>query len=290
MILRKEIAEKSALWGVPPDTVDKDWVLGHFLSAFYQVNEHFKKLVFKGGTYLRKCRFPDFRFSEDLDFTSRDPDYKLSRGLINAAIVNVRNNAGILLHLAEVRDLIYKDKLAGFQANIQYWGANHGKNQPPPEPERWLSGIKIEVTLYEILVFEEELCQIDHPYSDIDLIGNIEIPCYDLKEVMAEKIRSLVQRSYTAPRDVYDIWILKDHIKDPEWEEVNKAFQSKMRFKGYVYTGLDQLINEKSIDILRRSWTQSLGHQLQSSSLPDVDMVTNGLIKIFEKHLVITDK
>ena len=76
MILRKEISEKSELWGVPPDTVDKDWVLGHFLSAFYQVNEHLDKLIFKGGTCLRKCRFPDYRFSEDLDFTSIDQDYK----------------------------------------------------------------------------------------------------------------------------------------------------------------------------------------------------------------------
>ena len=82
MILRKEIAEKSESWGVPPDTVDKDWVLGHFLASFYQVDEHIRKLVFKGGTCLRKCRFPEFRYSEDLDFTSHDPEYKLTRDLI----------------------------------------------------------------------------------------------------------------------------------------------------------------------------------------------------------------
>lgn len=48
MILRKEISEKSALWSVPPDTVDKDWILGHLLSAFYKVPEHLEKLVFNG--------------------------------------------------------------------------------------------------------------------------------------------------------------------------------------------------------------------------------------------------
>ncbi|MBW6474015.1 MAG: nucleotidyl transferase AbiEii/AbiGii toxin family protein [Anaerolineaceae bacterium] len=29
-----------------------------------------KNLVFKGGTCLRKCYFPDYRFSENLDFTA----------------------------------------------------------------------------------------------------------------------------------------------------------------------------------------------------------------------------
>jgi hypothetical protein len=34
MISKNEIAIKSRNWGVPPDTVDKDYVLGHFLSVF----------------------------------------------------------------------------------------------------------------------------------------------------------------------------------------------------------------------------------------------------------------
>ena len=31
MILKKEITDKSVEWNVPPDTVDKDWVLGEFV-------------------------------------------------------------------------------------------------------------------------------------------------------------------------------------------------------------------------------------------------------------------
>ncbi|MBA7558388.1 hypothetical protein ES705_51188 [subsurface metagenome] len=180
MLLKKEITEKSELWGVLPDTVDKDWVLGHFLSAFYQVDEHFEKLVFKGGTCLRKCRFPDYRFSEDLDFTSIDPDYKLTRELIIKAIKIVQNKSGILFHLAQLKDLIYKDELTGFQARIHYWGANHGKNQPPPSPERWLTGIKLEITLYEQLEFKSENRPIEHSYSDRDSISKTKIPCFDI--------------------------------------------------------------------------------------------------------------
>ena len=35
MIGMKELGEKSAQWGVPSATVDKDWVLGHFLVSAY---------------------------------------------------------------------------------------------------------------------------------------------------------------------------------------------------------------------------------------------------------------
>ena len=114
MILRKEITQQSELWGVPPDTVDKDWALGHFVSSFYQVNAHLNTLIFKGGTCLRKCRFPDYRFSEDLDFTSLYSDYRLTRGVLKEAIGVANNNSGILFHLDELKDMIYKDELSGF--------------------------------------------------------------------------------------------------------------------------------------------------------------------------------
>lgn len=72
MIFKREISEKANEWQVTTDTVDKDYVLGHFLHTLYNFDEYQKLFVFKGGTSLRKCYFPDFRFSEDLDFTLLD--------------------------------------------------------------------------------------------------------------------------------------------------------------------------------------------------------------------------
>ena len=75
MILQKEIVQKAQEWKVPPNTVDKDYVLGHFLSV---VVAHYKdELVFKGGTCLRKCYIGNYRFSEDLDFTALNKNFVL---------------------------------------------------------------------------------------------------------------------------------------------------------------------------------------------------------------------
>ena len=285
MILKKEITDKSIEWKVPPDTVDKDWVLGHFLSAFYSLDEHKEKLVFKGGTALRKCYFPNYRFSEDLDFTSKTVDYKLTKKILTEVIEIAKNNSGILFNIQEITELKFEDKLTGYQAKLTYWGANHSKNQEPPSPERWITNIKVEITLYEKIIFHPELREITHPYSDSLLKETGKVSCYNLKEVIAEKIRALVQRSYTAPRDYYDIYNLKDSFKKEDWKEIKSAFLAKMEFKGLEYKNVEQLINPKSIKIIKTAWESSLKHQIPKEDLPNVDDVINGLTEIFNKNL-----
>ena len=78
MILQKEIAEKVTKSEVTKSTIDKDWVLGHFLDAIFSISELREKLVFKGGTCIKKCYIPDYRFSEDLDFTCTDEKFELT--------------------------------------------------------------------------------------------------------------------------------------------------------------------------------------------------------------------
>jgi predicted nucleotidyltransferase component of viral defense system len=285
MILKREIAQKSEEWNVPPETVDKDWVLGHFLSAFYSIEEHNEKLVFKGGTALRKCYFQNYRFSEDLDFTSRTEDYKLTRKLLNEVVKIAENNSGILFHIQEISELNFKDKLTGYKAKLKYWGANHTKNQEPPSPERWITNLKVEITLYEKMVFESELRNISHPYSDLVSDKTVEIPCYNLKEFIAEKIRALVQRSYVAPRDYYDIYFLKDSFNNKDWKEIKTAFLAKMEFKGLNFENVEQLINDRSIKIVKSAWENSLKHQIPEKQLPDVRVVIEELKETLNKIL-----
>lgn len=285
MILKKEISEKAVEWGVPPETVDKDWVLGHFLAAFFDEEIHRNSLIFKGGTSLRKCRFPDYRFSEDLDFTSTDSNYIYSKKTLEDICKKAEEKVGIIFHVSELKELIFQNMLAGYQAKIKYWGANHSKNQIPPEPTRWHTQIKVEITLYEQVEFPSEDCILHHPFSDSDILKGATVPCYDLKEIMTEKIRSLVQRSYTAPRDLYDIWYLKDYFTNKDWKSIHTAFQSKMQYKGYTYTGVNQLLNKTNINKIKRAWHQSLEHQIQSSALPEIDILIDDLTRLFSKNL-----
>ncbi len=59
-------------FGLRPDMVEKDYVLGWLLAGISNHKELAAKWVFKGGTCLKKCFFETYRFSEDLDFTIND--------------------------------------------------------------------------------------------------------------------------------------------------------------------------------------------------------------------------
>lgn len=283
MILKKEIAEKALKHEVSRSTIDKDWVLGHFIDAIYSMDSSREALIFKGGTCLRKCYIPGYRFSEDLDFTSINPDFQLNEDLLRQIMSLVQERTGIPLHLEKLNDLRHQDKSTGYAGIVKFWGADHSKNQIPPDPSRWTSSIKIEVILYEKMLFEPVLKAVYHDYSD-DLTSAVDkIACYDLREVLSEKLRALIQRSYTAPRDYYDIWYLSKHVNDLDWAEIKQAFLNKMAFKALEFTGVEQLLNARSENTVRRAWKTSLGHQISTKKLPDFENVKKDLTLLFNK-------
>jgi predicted nucleotidyltransferase component of viral defense system len=75
LINRQEIMDFSREFGLRPDMVEKDYVLGWLLAGISNHKELAAKWVFKGGTCLKKCFFETYRFSEDLDFTINDPGH-----------------------------------------------------------------------------------------------------------------------------------------------------------------------------------------------------------------------
>lgn len=283
MILKKEIAEKALEHEVSRSTIDKDWVLGHFVDAIFSIDSCREALIFKGGTCLRKCYIHDYRFSEDLDFTSINPDFQLDEDLLRQIMSLVQERTGMPLHLEKLTTLRHNDMSTGFAAIVKFWGADHSKDQIPPDPSRWTTSIKIEIILYEKMLFEPTLKTVCHDYSDQLSSAVNEIACYDVREVLSEKLRALIQRSYTAPRDYYDIWYLSKYVNDLDWEEIKQAFLQKMGFKGLEFTGVDQLMNTKNENAVKRAWKNSLGHQIASRELPAFDEVKRNLELLFNR-------
>src|ERR1700761_372088 len=115
MILQREIADIAEQVGVSKTTVDKDWVLGHFIDAIFSVNELKDILIFKGGTCLKKCYFPNYRLSEDLDFTCTDEKFELSAEQFENVITLVVERTGMNCQIVSFRDLIFKDVKTGYE-------------------------------------------------------------------------------------------------------------------------------------------------------------------------------
>lgn len=70
MINHAEIRARARRLGLDASHVENDYVLSHLLVS---VCEGLPELVFRGGSALAHVYWPDYRLSEDLDFTSQAP-------------------------------------------------------------------------------------------------------------------------------------------------------------------------------------------------------------------------
>ncbi len=80
---------------IPEAVLERDYCLSWFLVGLSR-NPLRELLLFKGGTALKKCYFPDYRFSEDLDFTLAHPvAFEAIRGELEEAFEVARRAAGV---------------------------------------------------------------------------------------------------------------------------------------------------------------------------------------------------
>ena len=290
MILKKEISSKSVEWIVPANTVDKDYVLGHFLNSFYSFENHRQIFVFKGGTCLRKCYFPDYRFSEDLDFTLLDKSFLIDKSFLEKIATHCETATGIRFWVSSIENKRSRGEDKGYKCVIYFWGANHSRNEVPPPKERWHTKIEIDISFDEEILSPLTHTKIIHLYSDQDKISASEIPVYSLTEILMEKVRAFYQRSYKAPRDFYDVWYLLNNVSFENWESISAMLQKKCAFKNKV---IDTSIfrDEAILKLVSRSWNSSIAHHLPQHKLPELNEVWTYLNEhLFVKFLQLEDK
>ena len=198
---------------------EKDYFLAIILSIFYD-SEFKEDLVFKGGTAIYHCYLEQMRFSKDLDFTSR---------------VKIRPfNLEKLFSDFDVFKLKHiEQKRYGLDLSIQYRGA---LSQPDT--------IEIDINTNQKVLLEPRMLEYRNYYG-VKLFCSV----MDVKEIFAEKIRTLTDRA--KPRDLYDLVILKKEfgikLKDSLALLAEKEMHNpldKRRIEGNVKISLDRFEQE----------------------------------------------
>ena len=286
MITAKEIKTFSKKFGVPAATIDKDWVLGHLLIGIFNNSYFQENLIFKGGTCLKKCYFENYRFSEDLDFTSIYVEKKKIISNLKKVIQGIDSETGILFGKIKIEDKKFKDNLVAYKCSIPFWGADHPNNKQPPPEKRWMSSIKIDFTIHEVICLEKEKKKIIHPYSDI--LSGYFIHCYSIEEIVSEKFRALLQRNYAAPRDYYDLWYITNNIDAIKWGKVTTAFKKKCEYKNIIFNSVEKFFVKEKMITCKKEWSNSLNHHLKDIPLFDfvIESLKEQIVKknIFMEH------
>ncbi len=257
MIARQDILDRAAEWGLRPDMVEKDYVLGWMLAALATHSESSERWVFKGGTCLKKCYYETYRFSEDLDFSltneARYGKDDLETILREVAVVCGRQS-GIQFsneHVA-VRERSDATGRLTFEGKIGYQG--------PLAIPTW-PRIRFDLTQHELIVCEPTHREIIHPYPD-DLPNEALIQTYAFEELLAEKTRALVER--VRPRDLYDVvFLLSNMIELPGQEALLSVFEEKCEWKGIRTPDSAEVVHLVSSSAeLGADWEAMLAHQL----------------------------
>ena len=254
MIQPGEIARLAHRLGLGDKTIEKDYVLTWTLLAIAESPLR-NRLAFKGGTALKKVYVPDYRFSEDLDFTLLDD---ISNDGLTAALEPLfawlRREVNITLAVRRVE--VHQTGNPAIYLN--YVGPLGGD----------LSSrfFKTDFTRDEVLLFPLVEAPLHVPYSDCRS-RNQTLHVYAPEEILAEKLCALLGR--TEPRDLYDVhYILEHSLADAR--AVGQRVDEKMAHNNVARSELESVLTRKQ-ETFHKLWEPRL--QGQMPDLPHLDAV-----------------
>lgn len=266
MIRSAEISKLAYHLGLGDKTIEKDYVLTWVLHAI-SASPLRNCLAFKGGTAIKKIYFPDYRYSEDLDFTLLDAHHTNAdlQAEIEGLFPWLAREANITLVTRKMEEhaggnpTIYLNYIGPLQADI----AN-----------RFL---KVDFSRDEALVFPTQRMPVRSSYSDCQTQKS-ELVVYSLEEILSEKLRSLLTR--TEPRDLYDIhYLLTNQIVDVERMSFNMA--PKFEAKGLSVGDLRTVLTRRQ-PTFQQLWQSRLNGQMPE--IPELDAVIRETNRVIQKY------
>lgn len=257
--IRQTLRHYAKVHGVRLDIVEKDYALSYLLAAIAGTPALGDRIALKGGTALKKVYYPDYRFSEDLDYSTLASGPLKS--LPEAMDAAVQRMAALLQVRGpfEIRHspLVLKRPHPGGQAAFVVRVRFPGQRQP-------LCRLKVEITVDEDVLMPPKALPLLHGFGEkLDVTVN----AYTLTEIVAEKLRALLQsrqrlaeRGWGASRvcrDYYDIWEILNR-ESPSVLAVTDILQRKCSLRGVGFQSSRDFLTPALEEVARREWTQQL--------------------------------
>lgn len=261
MITTAELHRVAEEEGLRFDQSEKDYIILWVLSGLVNAGIERHGWVFKGGTCLRHCYYEGYRFSEDIDFSCKPggDNLEASLQLLQKAADHVQSKSGIRL---AVRDAL---TIPGdFQIEIPVEYSRGG------ERRQGLPQIKVHLTFDEPILDKPIVCAIKSRYTDL---SPFKVHSYTKKEIVVEKLRSLLQqqKKWPRPRDLYDLWYMLCRSGEQfAWDELLLMFKEKCRIRD-VEPDLMAITSADLKELNTNAWRDRLGPMLKE--LPDFDVV-----------------
>lgn len=208
MITRDEIEAKASEFSLHPSNIERDYVFGWLLAGVYSQSTLKDSLILKGGNCFRKAYFPHTRFSNDLDFSSTVMIYEDQLiAELNRICSFVQEQTGVTFETERnvVREKANSDTERRIFEGRLYFKDFYGN------PHTTTLKVHLDVTEYDRIFLPVQDRFLIHPYSDGNQC-NAPIKCHKLEELLASKLKCLLQRrhSFDLYDYVYSVFINRD--------------------------------------------------------------------------------
>ncbi len=261
--LRTRLEQARKRTGLPWEVLERDYVLSWILAGISRQERLRETLVFKGGTALKKCYFGDYRFSEDLDFSGLAGVPVGSA--MEAAIDSVCRTASQLLdEYAPVR--MVWERYTQRDPHPAGQEAFSIRAQLPWQRTPQTRAL-VEVAVDEPLLKAPSYRRVMHDYGEPI---EAQVQLYALEEIMAEKLRAILQQrrmleqrgwSRSRARDYYDLWrILQAYQDRLDLTDFGRLVQAKCEVRGVRFQGADDFFDAPMLAYVEKTWSQWLGH------------------------------
>ena len=249
----------------PAGVVDKDYALEWLLYGIYHKESKIRdSMIFKGGTSIRKIFFPGtWRFSEDLDFTilpDTNPE-TITSGF--EQIYDLLEDESGIKYEGEINVPASGKAILGF---VHFTGPVGMKNK-----------IKIDASRIEKMADSVATQTVTTSYADLE---DFTVSGYTLNEVVAEKIRSAMQRNKV--RDYYDIWKMfgRGNSHDFDTTLIGDMVRQKCTINDIEYKP-SKIFDSGRLDGLKEHWKKEL-ERLVVEDLPEPDKVFGDVKNVLE--------
>ena len=249
---------------VPEAVLERDYCLSWFLVGLSKT-PLIDILAFKGGTAIKKCYIPDYRFSEDLDFTLRKAvSFEKIQAYLALAFENVEKASGIKIQVSRYDRHSHENSHTFF---IAYEGPLQGSA---------VKEVKVDITIQEKIVFpiaSNPVLKTYDEYEDLPIDAIISI--YSINEIVSEKIVALLDPARNEPRDLYDLWYLATN-KYVALADLAEAIALKMKFRGKELIDVKENFVRKETRF-KKLWNVRLAAQM--AQLPEFDEVFRAALR-----------
>jgi predicted nucleotidyltransferase component of viral defense system len=249
---------------IPEAVLERDYCLSWFLVGLSKTSLT-DILAFKGGTAIKKCYVPGYRFSEDLDFTMREiVSFEKIQERLDLVFEDVVRDSGIKLHISR------HDRYSHENSHTFYLGYEG------PLPGAAVKEAKVDITIQEKMVFPVATSSVLKAYDEYeDLPDDVRIGVYSINEIGAEKIVALLDPARNEPRDLYDLWYLSTN-KYLDLADLLEAVDLKMKFRKKELSDVKDGLIRKEVRF-KKLWNVRLATQM--ALLPEFDEVYRSILR-----------